>query len=172
MEPLIVEILKKYYPRNKDIENLLKYIVGKGKKAINGKLLYVNAKGLSRDNSRAAQQIIRMQSELGKNKERRCYQIIVSFPQSMDDKNVVIIIAEEIAEKIFENFQVYYGVHKDTKNLHVHFAINAVSYRNGKKWHMKTGELEYFKKVLLKVVNDNLENNGYKKLRIKESMLS
>ena len=37
---------------------------------------------------------------------------------------------------------MYYGIHEDTKDLHVHYAINAVSYVDGKKWHKNRREIQ------------------------------
>lgn len=39
-------------------------------------------------------------------------------------------------------YHVYYGVHEDEENIHIHFAINAVSYVDGKKLHKNMKQLE------------------------------
>ena len=39
-------------------------------------------------------------------------------------------------------YQVYYGIHEDEAHLHIHYAINAVSYVDGKKWHKSRKEIE------------------------------
>ena len=48
----------------------------------------------------------------------------------------------EIADIFSGQYQVYYGVHEDEAHLHIHYAINAVSYVDGKKWHKSRKEIE------------------------------
>lgn len=49
------------------------------------------------------------------------------------------LIARKMAGEFFKDgFQVYYGVHNKDKgkvHLHIHFAVNTVNYRTGKKRH-------------------------------------
>lgn len=93
--------------------------------------------------------MISVQKSLGKagrkyvkRASRRIYHYIVSFPLSIDDANCVKLAAMEIADIFSGQYQVYYGVHKDEEHLHIHYAINAVSYVDGKKWHMSRKEIE------------------------------
>ena len=53
------------------------------------------------------------------------------YPVSIKDK--VLSEAKKVSDKIGEEFQNIYGLHEDTDNLHVHFAINSVNYKTGKK---------------------------------------
>lgn len=66
----------------------------------------------------------------------------LSFPLSMDDANCVKLVAMEIADIFSGQYQVYYGVHEDEAHLHIHYAINTVSYVDGKKWHKSRKEIE------------------------------
>ncbi len=98
---------------------------------------------------KAARQMIRMQEsyhkvaqKYGKKACRRIYHYMVSFPLSMDDANCVKLAAVNIAHMFSGQYQVYYGVHEDTKNLHIHYVINAVSHVDGKKWHKSKKKLE------------------------------
>lgn len=166
MGSLIINMKNEYYKKDGDVERLLKYIAGEGKDALPNKTAYINACGLKKDPCKAAKQIYKVQKKAGKDRGRRCYQLVVSFPKDFDDKNVVIIVATAIANNIYEKFQNYYGVHVDTDNLHIHFAINAVSYVDGKKWHQSKKEFAEFKKEILQVVNGVLKEYGYEKLRL------
>ena len=60
----------------------------------------------------------------------------------MDDANCAKLAAMGIAGMFSGQYQVYYGVHEDTECLHIHFAINAVSHMDGKKWHKSRKELK------------------------------
>lgn len=93
--------------------------------------------------------MISVQKSLGKagrkyvkRANRRIYHYIVSFPLSVDDTNCVKLVAMEIADIFSGQYQVYYGVHEDEAHLHIHYAINAVSYVDGKKWHKSRKEIE------------------------------
>lgn len=166
MGSLIINMKNEYYKKDGDVERLLKYIAGKGKNALSNKTACVSACGLKKDPCKAAKQIYKVQKKVGKDRGRRCYHLVISFPEDFDDKNVVIIVATAIADKIYQRFQNYYGIHVDTDNLHIHFAINAVSYVDGKKWHQSKKEFADFKKVILRVVNNVLKDYGYEKLRL------
>lgn len=147
MEPVIIKFVKESYARDKDIRNLLCYIAGEcdGKKE---RTRYCGGEGVSTEPGEAARQMIHVQKSYkkaaqrcGKKTCRRMYHYVVSFPLSMDDTNCVKLAAAEIADIFSEKYQVYYGVHEDEAHLHIHYAINAVSYVDGRKWHKSKKEL-------------------------------
>lgn len=41
------------------------------------------------------------------------------------------LIAHEVASYYSNQFQIVYGVHENTENLHIHFILNTVSYMDG-----------------------------------------
>ncbi len=143
---IIVKFVKEPYGRDRDILQLFRYIAGEcdGKE----RMRYCCGEGVSRKPEKAARQMIKIQKfykkeaqNFGKKAGRRIYHYVVSFPSAVDDANCVKLAAIEIAEIFSGQYQVYYGVHEDEANLHIHFAINAVSYADGKKWHKKRREL-------------------------------
>lgn len=148
MENIIIKSVREPYKRKKDIRNLFCYIEGEcdSKEEITR---YCCGGGVPLKPEKAAERMISVQESFGKAKQkhgkkasRRIYHYIVSFPLSMDDTNCVKLVAIEIARIFSEQYQVYYGVHEDEEHLHIHFAINAVSYVDGKKWHTSKRELE------------------------------
>ena len=169
MEEITVKIISNY-KRDTDIRNLLRYIAGNGKNKEKENVLSLRGRGIAKDYSKAVEQMIRIQKLHGKNNKRRCYQIIVSFPEKLNEyKNLIILMANEIAEMIFDEygFQVYYGIHTSTGNIHIHFAINAVSYRTGKKWHSSKKEFIDFRNRILCCVEMTLKaNDGYKIMNV------
>lgn len=58
---------------------------------------------------------------------------------------MIIGFAKKVAALLWEEHQVYYAIHNSTDNKHIHFAINAVSYKTGKKWHKSKIELAELK---------------------------
>lgn len=156
MEQLVINMKNEYYPKDRDIQKLLAYIAGKGNNEGKEEVIRMRGRGISSNCQRAAKQIIKMQKAYKKNKARRCYHLIVSFPESMDNRNVVILAAHAIADMIWDemHFQLFYGIHTSTDNLHIHFGINAVSYLSGRKWHQNSGEFQMFKQRIINIVND------------------
>ena len=152
MEQPVITIFNKHYSKDSDIQNLLAYIAGNGREKNKQKVAYTGAAGIKRKHEKAAMQIIKTQEAFGKNKKRRIYHMVVSFPE--DEKNIQFVkqAARAVASEIFRRYQVFYGVHTSTENLHIHFAINAVSYIDGKKWHMSKSELREFKYCLVQLI--------------------
>ena len=148
MEHLIVKPAREPYEKDKDIQNLLCYIARECDSK-NEHTRYYYGEGVSLEPKKAARQMILVQKAFkkatrksGQRANRRIYHYMVSFPPSMDDANCAKLAAMEIVGMFSGQYQVYYGVHEDTKCLHIHFAINAVSYVDGKKWHKSKKELK------------------------------
>ena len=148
MEDITIILNKEPYGWDEDIRKLCRYIAGesKNKKEITR---YRCGEGVSIEPEKAAQQMISVQRlykkarrRYGKKASRRIYHYVVSFPISMADANCAKLAAKDIAEIFCGQYQVYYGVHEDKKNLHIHYAINAVSCVDGKNWHKSKRELE------------------------------
>lgn len=78
-------------------------------------------------------------------------------------------IARKMANEFFnDGFQVYYGVHnKDTgtDNLHIHFAVNTVNFKTGKKRHENMIETKRNEQKFRDIVNKEIR---YHKERFSE----
>ena len=109
-------------------------------------MLKCRGRGVSSKASKAVGQMIAVQKAFGKADKRRMYQLIVSFEGNMRDADVIQQAADAIADMLFEEYQVFYGIHISTDNWHIHYAINAVSYKTGKKWHQSKREFEEMKR--------------------------
>lgn len=96
-------------------------------------MLLYKGKGVSHKAHKATKQMIGLQKIYGKTTGRRIYQLIVSFPNDMRNKDAIKMAAEGIADMLYVNFQVFYGIHISKENWHIHYAINAVSYNTGRK---------------------------------------
>lgn len=62
------------------------------------------------------------------------HMILTFTPQEVNSPDIAHAIAHEVASYYGQRFQITWGVHENTGNLHVHFAMNRVSYQNGKKY--------------------------------------
>ncbi|MCM1427579.1 MAG: relaxase/mobilization nuclease domain-containing protein, partial [Eubacterium sp.] len=63
---------------------------------------------------------------------RQVRHLIVSFEDPYISLDVVGKIAWEIGGIYGKSYQVFYGVHTDTTHTHIHYAINTVSFVDGK----------------------------------------
>ena len=152
MENIVISIKNRKYDSNKAIRNLLNYIVRE--KGSSNKVKYWGTKGLSKDMTVAADQFIKSQKLLRKNKNRRAYHIIVSFPEDFKNVKFVKKAAEKIADYFYQDFQVVYGVHTNEDNLHFHLAINSVSYVTGLKYHKSKSEMKKMRDEIISIINN------------------
>lgn len=170
MGKLILKINgKSHYPEDKDIRQLTSYIDGKGCNRDRENVIFTGSGGVKPECREAAGQLIKVQRAFGKDNGRRAYHMVVSFEENFRNPDVVIQASKAIGEEIFQKYQVFYGVHSSTDNLHAHFAINAVSYMDGKKWHMSRPELQAFKEKLLRAVNDVMCANNLPPLTLSDN---
>lgn len=73
---------------------------------------------------------------------RQMYHFIVSFCDKelySIDIDDAIGLAESICNYLGDERQIIYGIHLDTDNLHIHFAMNTVSYRDGRRYAANRG---------------------------------
>ena len=91
--------------------------------------------GVSDDKEIAFKQMISNKKDWNKNndnKDRFCFQEILSFP-SGTDKELILKITEEYCNEYYKKgFQLWYGIHQDKNNPHAHIVIDNVNFRTGK----------------------------------------
>lgn len=91
--------------------------------------------GVSDDKEIAFKQIILNKKDWNKNndnKDRFCFQEILSFP-SGTDKELIAKITEEYCNEFYKKgFQSWYGIHQNKDNPHTHIIIDNVNFRTGK----------------------------------------
>ena len=80
---------------------------------------------------------------------------IQSFAPGEIEKNKVLSLGIQWAEKVFKGYEVFIVTHTDKEHLHNHIVINSVNYIDGKKFQERKNE---FKEKML--INDEvcLEN--------------
>ena len=91
--------------------------------------------GVSDDKEIAFKQMILNKKDWNKsndNKDRFCFQEILSFP-SGTDKELIVKITEEYCNEYYKKgFQSWYGIHQNKDNPHTHIVIDNVNFRTGK----------------------------------------
>ena len=76
-----------------------------------------------------------------------------------DPKNAgkLMLLLDELMQKVFPENQVVYAVHTNTENLHIHFILNTVGL-DGKKIHMDN---KFMSQVLEPAVNSLAVKYGF-----------
>lgn len=156
MESVIIKLTNEHFEKENDMKRLFNYIAAKGKNKQTENLLQINGKGVSPKPEKAAKQMQAVQRAYGKENKRRMYHLIVSFTEGMKDEETIINAAESIADMLFEKYQVFYGIHISKDNWHIHYGINAVSYKTGKKWHQSKGEFGKMKQLIYGIAERNI----------------
>lgn len=91
--------------------------------------------GVADDKKIAFKQMILNKKDWNKsndNKDRFCFQEILSFP-SGTDKELIAKITEEYCNEFYKKgFQSWYGIHQNKDNPHTHIIIDNVNFRTGK----------------------------------------
>ncbi len=153
MENIIVKYVPENYSDDSDIKNLVKYISGNGRNKRKENVYDFSARGLSCNPEKASDQIINMQKNVGKAYKRRIFHFIVSYEKA--DLDAVKKSAEEIADELFKDYQLVYGIHTSTFNPHIHFAVNRVSRKDGTKMHWDGSDLSELRRFAYKVSKEN-----------------
>ena len=161
---LIIKEINKRYSTEEALRNVLHYIVREKESEKGKEVRYWKAFGASGHNiNKVIKQFIQIQKLYGKNNKKRIRHFLISFPFYMDDPNIAKLTAEAVSEFFFKEYQVVYAVHEKKENLHIHFALNPVSYKTKMKWHKSKPEFMEWKKEVHKIVNQCFKENGYEK---------
>ena len=84
-------------------------------------------------------QFYAIQSLYGKTDINTLSHIIISFSRdTLLYEDSIKLIAESISDHLYHNHQLLYAIHTNKPNLHIHFIVNPVSYRNGKPFKENT----------------------------------
>ena len=136
---------------DKALENLCNYIV-KPKKESGS--IYVNSRGISTQNP--SDEILAVQRCYKKSLERKAYHFVLGT----DEYSVIapceaIDLAYEVSNLFYPQFQVIYGVHSKG-NLHIHFAINSVSYIDGEELILEGSSLKAIREKAYAIMDQYL----------------
>ncbi|MBR5164199.1 MAG: relaxase/mobilization nuclease domain-containing protein [Ruminococcus sp.] len=83
-----------------------------------------------------------------KNDGRLYYHLVQSFPSGYEiEPELAHKIAVELAEKVFNRYEVVVATHIDREHIHSHFVFNSVSFEDGKKYHSNKESVEKLMKL-------------------------
>ena len=121
----VLKMMNKPYNDNMALRNVVTYVLDPG---------YGFIGGYAVDAYNAIAQMQYIKEIWYKNKGRRIRHFILSFDRSeyieIDD---ALVLGYKICQ-YYQEYQSVYGVHTDTDNLHIHFAVNTVSFIDGKMY--------------------------------------
>lgn len=136
----------KYFD-DKAYNDIIQYIIKPTKAA------YVGGTGVTSVHV-AAQEMQAVAHWFGKDKGKHIRHSILMFsktecitPEEAD------YYAQQIIQFYAPKFQVVYGVHVDTDDLHIHFAMNQISYVDGHRYEGKKKDYYDFMKYMRRVTH-------------------
>ena len=126
-------------------------------KTLNG--LYVGGRHITEISSATAE-MMSVKEFYGKLDGRVALHGIVSLDEEESDKKnagKLMLLIDELMERVFPDNQAVYAVHTNTENLHVHFVVNTVGL-DGKKIHM---DKNFMRKIFEPAVNELAIKYGF-----------
>lgn len=137
--PVLI-MINKSYNDEEALHNVIGYIC-------RGGYGYIGGYGV--DPRYAAEQMQLVKQLWGKEQGRQVRHFIVSFDRAeFVSYEKIMQIGFDIC-RYYHKYQSVYGLHGDTDHLHLHFAVNTVSYKDGKMyaegisdWHRLRGYIQ------------------------------
>lgn len=137
--PVLI-MMNKPYSDGEALHNVINYICRGG---------YGYCSGYGVDPRYAAEQMELVKKLWGKEQGRQVRHFIVSFSRSeFISYEKIMQIGFDIC-RYYANYQSVCGLHGDTEHLHLHFAVNTVSHKDGKMyaegisdWHRLRGYIQ------------------------------
>lgn len=89
----------------------------------------------------------------GKCEGRQLRHFIVSFAKSENiDSQDAFYIGYEVCQYYSDRYQIIYGLHENTDDLHIHFVMNTVSYVDGKMYREGYSDFNTLKALVDNIV--------------------
>jgi len=107
--------------------------------------------GIGVDSNTVCERMETVKQFYGKDGGREYIRFVVSFKGKKDE--VIVFMAAENIAALFEDFQVLFAVHINTKNTHAHFIANSVNVNTGKKFSQSRADLQKLKDIINDISN-------------------
>lgn len=97
-----------------------------------------------------------------KNEGKQIFHIIFSINKTFYfNEKQILMLAYKLGRYFSKDRQVVFGVHNDTKNLHIHMAVNTIAFTNGK--YIAYWDINDIKQFANDCVNEFAEEVWFKK---------
>ena len=104
--------------------------------------------GINCTRDHAYEEMTAVQKHFGNRGKVIAYHGVQSFPAGEVTPEEAFAIGKETARAMWgDRFQVLVTVHLNTDNLHCHFVVNPISFRDGSKYHNKIAEHKRLREV-------------------------
>lgn len=139
----IVKVVNEGYHYQRDLRNLIFYVTDA--KKTGGMFFGIGVNPYHPQ--MMFDQMIAVKKAYGKEADglRQVRHIIVGFQDQKVTSDLAFRVGYDIAGFYAGRYQVIYGIHQNTDNLHIHFLINSVSYMDGRMFSGGWTELADFK---------------------------
>ena len=126
-----------------DLYDTLKYAANDGK---TDRTMFVAGINCSKQN--AYGEMVAVQKRFGNRGSVVAYHGIQSFRAGEVTPEAAFEIGKETARRMWgERYQVLVTVHLNTENIHCHFVVNPVSFKDGSKFQNKIGDHKELRKI-------------------------
>lgn len=144
-----------------DLCTALRYVKNDDK---TDKQIYVGGINCSKQNAYA--EMVAVQKRFGNHGSIVAYHGIQSFAQGEVTPDEAFEIGKETARRMWgDKYQVLVTVHLNTDNVHCHFVVNPVSFKDGKKFKNKIGDHMELRKISDEICREHelsvLENSSF-----------
>lgn len=130
------EIINDPYLDPKSVYNITHYVTHDK----NGRLLNFCGSPNTRITDPAGQMMY-VKKYFGKEAGRQIRHFIVSFDRRLPYSEFELgVIGMKVCGYYSDRYQIIFGVHNNTDNLHIHFAMNTVSFIDGKMYSESHGD--------------------------------
>lgn len=127
----------KYYDEESKT-NVINYITNPQKTVSN----FIGSKGLKSEHF--SEEMQETSNKFGKNKGVQVRHFIVSFDEDeVNNPKQVFDIGDRICDTLSDEYETVFAVHENTENLHIHIAMNSVSFVDGHRY--KGTRKEFYK---------------------------
>lgn len=139
----------KYYDTNAK-EDVINYITSP-KKTLGD---YIGSKNLCCSNF--SEEMMNTSKQFGKDTGVQLRHFVVAFDENeVNDPTVAFDIGDKICDVFKDEYQCVFGVHEDTKHLHVHIAINSTSFVDGHRYKGTRQEFNHMKNHINKILKEH-----------------
>lgn len=149
----IVKVVKKPYKNESSIFNLINYALTD--KRSNTAVRYYG--GYNVGVLRAAEQFVLVNQYFQKWDDRKMRHFVVSFDENIAPYDAYIL-GWQIAAFYADRYQIVFGVHDNTENVHIHFVFNTVSFVDGLKYSESYSDLYKLNVYVDKTYNEYMEH--------------
>lgn len=152
------EIAPHGYYGNTSMRRIIDYVIAD--KKTKRLLPFVGSPNVELD--KAFDQMMLVKEYYNKTGGRMIRHFWVSFPKQFCYTFVdCYYIGWRISEYYSSHYQIIFGVHEDTENIHIHFAMNTVRFIDGKKYAEGYEDYFYLQDYVKHVIDKYNEKNIY-----------